>query len=63
MREFLELYLLHLQARNYSLSTLKQRARGVEKLLFYLENYPKVIHFNEVQSQHIKNFSIYKMFY
>ena len=59
MRQVLSVYLLHLQAKNYSPSTLKQRNRAVEKLIYYLETYTECSSFNEVTKKDLEEFSLW----
>jgi integrase/recombinase XerD len=59
MRELLPVYLLQLQAKNYSPSTLKQRNRAVGKLIYYLEAYTKVTNFNEITKEDLEDFSLW----
>ncbi|MBL8194614.1 MAG: tyrosine-type recombinase/integrase [Blastocatellia bacterium] len=59
MRELLELYLLELQAKNYSPSTAKQRNRAVEKLVFYLETHLKYSNFNEISKKDLEKFVLW----
>ncbi|KAF0249112.1 MAG: integrase/recombinase XerD [bacterium] len=59
MRELIPVYLLQLQAKNYSPSTLKQRNRAVEKLIFYLETHLKLTSFNEVTKKDLEGFSLW----
>lgn len=59
MRQLLELYLLELQAKNYSPSTAKQRNRAVEKLIFYLETYLKYSNFNEITKKDLEGFALW----
>lgn len=58
MRELLALYLLQLEAKNYSPSTTSQRRKAILELIQYLEKI-SILSFNNVTSKDLQAFSNY----